>query len=370
MIEHDNYETFLLLYIDNELTGQQRLAVEDYVAINPLAKAALEVLQTSILPAESNITFENKHLLYKKASGITLANYEEYFLLYTDNELGHQQKDEVEHFVLTHPPLQTAFEQLLKSRLIPDAMVFSHKDTLYKKHQRKVYPIYWTRLAVAASLIGVAAFLYIVVPAGNTSRQSIAGNTTISTIRPANTPTGKATTTLPQIKTTSAPDNADTQTGKKDLPKQVENVQYAANNQRPAPLQKLRTLPRLTNNTVAIAVSDNSGPQFANNVAQPIAEERLPNTITAAQPTTRPANITLAKTPLAIQPVAEATVHQTVYKVLDTNTGEENNVLLLGSAQINKHKLKGLLRKASSLFDRKTDRTAREKTIRIASFEL
>ena len=43
-------------------------------------------------------------------------NYEEYFILYMDNELGSTERRMVEDFVKLHPDLQEELDMLLQSR--------------------------------------------------------------------------------------------------------------------------------------------------------------------------------------------------------------------------------------------------------------
>jgi hypothetical protein len=61
-------------------------------------------------------------------------NYEEYFLLYIDNELTVEQMRQVELFVMNHPDLEEEFVMLQQSRLIPDDnIVFNEKHLLMKE---------------------------------------------------------------------------------------------------------------------------------------------------------------------------------------------------------------------------------------------
>ncbi len=81
MINRHNYEEYFLLYVDNELDEIQRTAVEDFVQQNPDVADELKMLKHTTLLADEEVQFESKQSLYKKTSGITLANHEEYFLL-------------------------------------------------------------------------------------------------------------------------------------------------------------------------------------------------------------------------------------------------------------------------------------------------
>jgi len=61
-------------------------------------------------------------------------NYEEYFLLYTDNELTVEQMKQVELFVTENPDLEEELVMLQQSRLIPDvSVVFDDKHLLMKE---------------------------------------------------------------------------------------------------------------------------------------------------------------------------------------------------------------------------------------------
>jgi anti-sigma factor RsiW len=64
---------------------------------------------------------------------ITRDNYEEFFLLYTDNELPASERHEVERFVADHPDLREEWEALLQCRLSPDThLSFPDRESLLK----------------------------------------------------------------------------------------------------------------------------------------------------------------------------------------------------------------------------------------------
>jgi hypothetical protein len=63
-INTTNYEEYFLLYFDNELSAEQRTAVELFIEENPVYKKEFSLLQQSVLAPE-NIEFEDKILLYR-----------------------------------------------------------------------------------------------------------------------------------------------------------------------------------------------------------------------------------------------------------------------------------------------------------------
>lgn len=60
---------------------------------------------------------------------INLGNYEEYFILYMDNELGEDQRKMVDAFLTAHPDLQAELEILMSTKLPAEEFSF-HKEPL------------------------------------------------------------------------------------------------------------------------------------------------------------------------------------------------------------------------------------------------
>jgi len=61
---------------------------------------------------------------------INLGNYEEFFILYMDNELTPAQKQMVDTFLVAHPDLQAELELLMSTRLEPEAVSFNKEALL------------------------------------------------------------------------------------------------------------------------------------------------------------------------------------------------------------------------------------------------
>ena len=73
LITADNYETFFLLYADNELPAAQRAAVERFIEEHPAKKQEWVLLQHTRLQADESIMCPDKESLYnigKKPSRI------------------------------------------------------------------------------------------------------------------------------------------------------------------------------------------------------------------------------------------------------------------------------------------------------------
>lgn len=155
-INRNNYEEFLLLYADNELSFNERQAAEDFLEANPDLKTELQMLLDSKLHTE-HIPFFNKTALYKNDSFITEENYESYFLLYADDELTEEQKKETEKYAASSPTLQKEFELILATRLkAENNIVLADKSALYRKEEpARILRISWMRIAAAAVVIGI-----------------------------------------------------------------------------------------------------------------------------------------------------------------------------------------------------------------------
>ena len=64
------------------------------------------------------------------STAIHLGNYEEYFILYMDNELNEDQKEMVEAFLLAHPDLQAELDMLMSTRLPVETISFNKEALL------------------------------------------------------------------------------------------------------------------------------------------------------------------------------------------------------------------------------------------------
>jgi len=167
-ITRHNYEEFFILYLDNELSSDDRTRVESFVNENPDLKNEFELLLQSRMTPDHELVFDGKQQLFKTAlpGPISETNFEEWLLLYLDNELTAHEKIIVEEFVAGHPSAATALRQLQKTKIQPEySVLFPNKEILYRREKRTpVVAIRVWRIAVAAALllaISTAAFLVL-----------------------------------------------------------------------------------------------------------------------------------------------------------------------------------------------------------------
>ncbi len=371
IINRHNYEEFFLLYVDNELSLENRVAVEQFLQQNEDLNEELEMLRQTTLPAEE-VEFEAKELLYKEAEGISLNNYEEYFLLSLDKELNQQQNKEVQKFVFKHPKLQNEFMLLAQARLEPDNITFSGKEKLFrgrKKEEKPVIFLRWTRVSAAAAIIGLITATWFFTH--NNSNSPALSQTEIK--NNISDPVKELKTPAPPDKIVIDKNSASKQ--KKDFvrsqkisPKKIVLVK-AAEQKNKEDLLAGRSRESKAENLIdepGTPLKVTEDPQRRKEFKEAIALAKIDDNTRLSTIKVEPKQPSFANNTNQNTSVAS----HAVYKELDTRENDEENTFYIGSAEINKNKLKGLFKKAASLFDRKNDDNDGERTLKIAVFEI
>ncbi len=151
-INHHNYEEYFILYMDNELNNDERRQVEAFVQQYPDLKEELAILLEYKMVPDTTIIFAGKEELLKVNGNtpISLSNYDEWIVLYMDDELSAEQKKSVEQFIAAHPSIKEEFFLLQKTKLQPENLIFSDKASLYRREQKvRPLPVRWHRLRQA-----------------------------------------------------------------------------------------------------------------------------------------------------------------------------------------------------------------------------
>ena len=156
LINCNNYETFFLLYADNELCAAERIAVENFVAINEDLRGELNMILAAILPSD-DCSFTQKDLLYKNS--FVDGSLQEKLLLKMDNELSAEELTALNKIILANPAA-TKEEHLLSATKLTSTEIIScpQKELLFKKERDTVVVFKMLRWAAAAILIGVGLF--------------------------------------------------------------------------------------------------------------------------------------------------------------------------------------------------------------------
>ncbi len=154
-ITRHNYEEYFILYMDNELGSDERRMVEAFARQHPDLKEELDLLLHYKLEPDTAVVFAGKEELMKVngETPISLSNYEEWLVLYADNELTSAQRRSVEQFAAANPAVKEEMALMMKTKLQPEEIVFPDKGSLYRKEERRVVPFRWWRIAAAAIII-------------------------------------------------------------------------------------------------------------------------------------------------------------------------------------------------------------------------
>lgn len=352
VINRYNYEEFFLLYVDNELNAHEKTAVENFINQNPDLAQELETLQQATL-SDNIIQFTNKELLYKIEKGISLANYEEYFLLSADNELSQQQLTEVENFVLKHPRLQNEFTLLHQMKLEPEMVPFADRQLLYRhEKERRIIPLFWMRMS-AAGIIGI--IITTVVLTNNKSSHDVTALTHSEKI--IKTVTAKNNKPLVQKTVTEKP--AASLTISKERKNNLKNTEIAAvksekviggkHTEKEHVEQSVRKIEFKPQHLQIAKINSDENKNAAREqiIVKPFNGKHNVYIINDS-PGNGTNELLVKQSVIDDQPVIAS---HAVY--IETDNDEEEKTLYIGAAKINKNKLKGLFKKATVFLDKK-----------------
>jgi hypothetical protein len=361
-INRNNYETYFLLYVDDELSVQEKGVVEAFVLENADLAAELDMFKGAKLSPETEIMFDKSFLYKQEGNTINLDNYREFFLLEIDKELPEKDKEELKRFLKGRPALEEELALLRKAVLPVEKVVFSDKSTLYRteKRERRVVPFNWMRIGVAAAVIAVAvALVWIMVPSSSSVKQQQvvlvnksfihSPKKNIAAVKPViinpekNIVTATTITEDNKMRQQKAVAVKDTQTkGAKGINDEKDSTAEKDSEQNTGSVE-----------TQAAAVNNNAGETPAR--VQPNLPETTQKGISNVQ------NVYAGNTSNNI------TAQPAVYRELNT-ADEENKSLYLGSMEINKNKVRGLLKKAGRLFGGKAKDDAKD--IKVANLDI
>ena len=152
-INLNNYEQYLLMYVDNELSAAQQREVESFLRDYPYLQEELEQLKQIILPLE--IVSFNKESLLKPVLDDSL---QEKLLMHLDGELPAGESLALQNSLAADKMLSKEWAVLQKTKLdATDIVLHPDKESLYRK-ERSVIAGRFVRWAVAAMLLGAGFY--------------------------------------------------------------------------------------------------------------------------------------------------------------------------------------------------------------------
>ncbi len=389
-INRFNYEEYFLLYVDNELSTEERREVDSFVRENSDLREELEMLMQSVIRPDKKLIFDNKASLIKTASPVNPVNEincEEYFILYGDNELTNEEKDWVEQFVYRHPQFQASFELFQAARLeTPSEIVFPHKESLYRQEKDdRVIVMRWWKIAVAAAIVlaftGSAYYLF-------SDKQEQPGNGGFAHTKPGSETNG--------IKPGKDSQTKESATGNPSTPEEVQVAQAPAINPEPANLPQ-RIIAHRQEQPGQTLLAVNTQPVQEEDPASTdavTAKKIIPPSNLSTGTTVKPIELAHIETP-ADNPVSATEgrrvvaidVEKSFEELAPNDRRAENNyaqfasnddrIEVLNTTVSNKGKARGFFRKLGRVVDKATnfgsgnDQPASDKKgVRIASFQI
>lgn len=351
-INRHNYETFFLLYIDQELTGEERAMVEAFVTAHPDLKEELLLLEQTRLKPDGQLEPAFLQSLLRVEEELS-ADELEWALLEVDQELTGSETEKLERSLQNNPALQRELELLKKTKLQPDAsVVFPDKSLLYRKEQQPGIVISLSsltrRFAAAAAvilLLGTGMWLFFRQDPAQ-SPVALKGNNNQNTapVTPGNPVTAEKEPGT-DSKTNAAPDN----------PTAALATVVRGNGQQPAPANH--------------ALVSNAKGEEVVIITSPEEQETL-IVQTTPEPTEKKSELTSNISSTSTVPSVTNTASNTSfasYNPAEEDAGEDEEGFL-NEEQQRRSGLKGFIKKAKRTFERRTGINSGESQVRFAVF--
>lgn len=332
VISRSNYEEYFLLYVDNELSAEEKAAVENFLLAHPDLQAEMDILLSTKLPVENFSLIDKESLM---SDSMALNTIDESLLLYIDNELKQGEKEKVEEKLNKDKEFQLQHQALMQTKLDPSEVVtYPNKKELYRHTERRIAP-YWLRIA-AAVIIVLGLGTFVLVNHQNTDTPSVAQNPEAT--KPANAKKQEAPEINEPVASPALAERKENKVEQKEkevspLKEKEERVVTQALAKKETPTQKNQP------STVEDPID--------NNLPKPKAEEPA-NAIAVTEPARGPKQ-TINNEAVTSPAIASYNNQETAPR-----TAEQRDFL----AEVDNDKkasLKGFLRKATRFIERRTN---------------
>ncbi|MCC6288610.1 MAG: hypothetical protein IT249_12080 [Chitinophagaceae bacterium] len=375
-IDSNNYETFFLLYADNELNAEDHAMVEQFIEEHPEIRNELHLLTQTKLLKEDTLTYPYKADLFKHAgtTRINEINYKEHFLLYIDGELNADECKSVEVFAALHKDKQAELSLLQQIKIIPEENIaFNNKQILYRteKNPTRVIPMRWASIAAAAAVLLTGIAIWTNINDNETPETAqpsiLAGKTNIKDVT-------KGREQIKQQDNAELLNNADVK--ERNETTKADKIEGRYNNANyPIKSREIKTTDPLVNIQEKIADKEKG----RNNIAAIPADEHKMEAITNSA-VNADKQIALSDIPKPAHNIKPLMLDQQAFDGEDKTPlhtevkNNENTVFLYtdNNEKKPKGKLRGLLRKASRFVDHitNTGNGNDQSIVRVGSFEI
>jgi hypothetical protein len=375
MINRNNYETFFLLYIDNELSIPERKAVEEFVQNNSDLENEFAQFKAVVL-GEDEIRFDDKINLYKSQAHDALL--EEKLLMHLDGELDKGNTDALLALISSDNALKANWNILQQTKLdASEAIIFPDKKRLYRKERDNVIAGKFAKWAVAAALLGVVIFIGVSVLNKKTTIEGTGGS--VAVIKNSSNVNGTKPLRM-QVNSNNTntinvlPAKEDVYTAQQKIQKDIEPVQQKIKQQKQQQVNDNTALNTTKDEKQILKSEQKINPEkplmAVNTTQKPIKNEDPQNMST-----------TMAINTAKIKPVVANTLTDIDLSTLDnsmartagltTINNESNNdhILYMKEETLNRSKAGIFFRKLKRVVERNTN-IKTDKGLRIGGFEL
>lgn len=154
----DNYESYMLDYIEGSLTENDLLAVEAFLTAHPNIKDELNGLSDIIIPA-NEVRYQQKNNL-KKSIFADNKYFNKACIASVEKTISVEEEKELLDFCNTNPDKKKNYTLFTATKLVPDLRIqFPNKEQLYKK---AIIVYFRQSMQVAASVAAVLLLAWVI----------------------------------------------------------------------------------------------------------------------------------------------------------------------------------------------------------------
>lgn len=277
------------------------------------------------------------------------------FLLHVDKELNGKEKNELNKFLSSHPELEEELTLLHQTVLPVEQIKFADRAALYRteRKERRIIPLNWKAFAVAAALIVLIVLVWLSVPSGKQQQVALINKPSVQHKKEENI-------VAPKTVIVNEPNKNLILANKIKLPEEgIKDQRSVITKNNVANDNKISSAPFVIPNSntaqTQIAPVDNDLAATPQSVQQQTSPEYPQTLVNNSQ------NVYTSNT--SNNNIAQPAVYR------ELNTSDENNKdFYVGSLDINKNKVRGLLKKAGRLFGGKAKDDAKD--IKVANLDI
>lgn len=303
--------------------------------------------------------FPGKEDLFRTSEDAHASNIEELQVQWLDGELDEETAARVEAFTNTHPEARENMAWLRKTKLEPEAIVFPHKASLYRRSEKRtpVFRMQWVRIAVAAAVLIIAGLLWLNrEPAESLTDTPVMAGTNTETPSTDPSPAGKKDDQPQDPK----PGNEVAVANDNDLAPTAE-----PRAERPAPQHTAGSIGESKKgSTVTYASVDRNTDTAPNTTETMTVSAETPTVISIPSQVTQPQPSTPVQEAMAMN-VKTDYVSDALYT--EQIGGQEEFSV---DEQRQRKGFRGIIRKVNRIYNKATNPDPEKATVKIASFEI